>query len=104
MIVFFLILFGGRTEAKAVIELVAFLLMVVGFALGVIALFGIRKYGAKQILAPALLGMLIHGLLLSIFIPNFLAARAKARERTSSLTLPGFVVKAEASDWSLRNK
>jgi acyl carrier protein len=53
--------------------------MVAGLVLGVIALSGIRKYGAKGILAPAVVGIGINGLLLFIFVTNFVAARAKAQ-------------------------
>src|SRR6185436_13824324 len=74
VLVFALIAFGNRSGAKLAIEFIAFAFMVVGLILGVIALFGIRKHGTKQILAPALVGIIIHGLLLSIFVTNFLAA------------------------------
>jgi hypothetical protein len=46
--------------------------------LGIAALFGIRKHGRKGILAPALAGLVLNGLLLFIFITNFVAARAAA--------------------------
>ena len=72
--------------------------MVVGLALGVISLFGIRKHGARQILVPALVGILINGLLLSIFITNFLAARAKAQRHTSAVTSPVGTVSAKAPE------
>ncbi len=72
--------------------------MLVGLALGVISLFGIRRHGTKQILAPALVGILINGLLLSIFITNFMAARAKAQRHASAMTLPVVTVSSEAPD------
>ncbi len=75
VIVFFLLVFSS-TGAKVVLELIALLLILAGLSLGIIALFGIRKHGAKGILAPALVGIVINGLLLFIFINNFLAARA----------------------------
>ena len=81
LIVFLLIIFGSRTGLKLVVELVGFLLMVGGFVLGVIALFGVRKYGAQGILAPAIVGIIINGLLLFIFITNFITARSRALER-----------------------
>ncbi len=58
--------------------LVGLLLMVVGTIAGVLSLFGLRKYGTAGILKPAALGILFNGLLLTIFITNFSAARAKA--------------------------
>jgi len=75
VIVFFLLVFSS-TGAKVILELIALLLILAGLSLGIIALFGIRKHGAKGILAPALVGIIINGLLLFIFANNFLAARA----------------------------
>ena len=78
-IVLILLLSLGRNVADAVIlDLIALFLMVVGLLLGIAAVIGISKYGAKGILAPAICGILINGLLLSIFVTNFLAARARA--------------------------
>jgi hypothetical protein len=95
-LVFVLVAFGRRTGATVVIELIALALMLVGLALGVISLFGIRKYGTKHILAPALVGILINGLLLSIFITNFLAAMAKAQRHASAWTMPAVTVSSES--------
>jgi len=50
-----------------------------GFIFGIIAIFGVRKHGAKGILAPASIGLLINGLLLFIFFTNFLSARERAK-------------------------
>ena len=75
VIVFFLLVFSS-TGAKVVLELITLLLILAGLSLGIIALFGIRKHGTKGILAPALVGIIINGLLLFIFANNFLAARA----------------------------
>src|SRR5438876_9287575 len=77
--IFLLVALGQRTGARVIIEFVALFIMVAGLILGVIALFGIRKYGTKGILAPAVVGIAINGLLLFIFLTNFIAARAKAQ-------------------------
>ncbi len=74
VIVFFLLIFSS-VGARLVLELIALLLIFAGIGLGVAALFGIRKYGPKNIFAPALVGIVINGLLLFIFITNFLAAK-----------------------------
>ncbi len=67
--------FGRRMVGMgAVLDLVAFAGILVGLVLGVVALFGIRKYGTKGILANALVGIVISGLFLLIFVTNFLAA------------------------------
>ena len=68
----------GRRAAPVIVEFGALALIAVGLICGISALFGIRKHGAKGILAPALLGLVIHGFLAFIFVSNFLAARAKA--------------------------
>jgi hypothetical protein len=67
--------FGKRIVGLGVaLELVAFLGLVVGLVMGIVALFGIRKYGTKGILANALVGIVINGLFLLIFVTNFFAA------------------------------
>ncbi len=75
--IFFIFVFGHQVKARVVLELIALVLMAAGFCLAIAALFGIRKYGRKGILAPALVGFVLNGLLLFIFITNFLAARAR---------------------------
>jgi len=75
-----IVVIGGRTGARPIVELVALAFILLGLAFGIIGLFGIRKHGAKGILAPALVGITINGLLIFIFITNFLAARAKAQK------------------------
>ena len=59
-------------------DLVALLLIVVGLAFGIIALFGIPRHGMKGILVSAIAGITMNGLLLFIFVTNFMAARARA--------------------------
>lgn len=77
IVIFVLFAFGYQIAARVVLELIALVLITVGICLGVAALFGIRKHGRKGILAPALVGLILNGLLLFIFITNFLAARAQ---------------------------
>ena len=69
---------GDRTGHPVVFGLAGLLILVLGVLLGVIALFGIPKYGAKGILGSALVGIACNGLLVFIFVTNFMAARAKA--------------------------
>lgn len=71
--------------ARAIIELLSLLLIVAGFLFGVIALFGIRTHGKSGILAPAIVGIIINGLLLFIFVTNFLAARSRAQQQRATL-------------------
>ncbi|MDB6124664.1 MAG: hypothetical protein JWQ71_3657 [Pedosphaera sp.] len=84
-LVFCVTTFGKSIGPKVVIELIALLLMVIGFVLGIVALFGISRHGAKGILTPALTGILLNGLLIFIFATNFMAARAKAQGISSEL-------------------
>ena|SRR2546425_10550217 len=77
IVIFLLFAFGHQVAAQVVLELIALVLIVAGICLGIAALFGIRKHGKKGILAPALVGLILNGLLLFIFITNFLAVRAR---------------------------
>jgi hypothetical protein len=82
IIVFLLLMFGRQVSSPVVLDLIALLIIVVGLIFGVIALFGISKHGRKGILAPAIVGIIINGLLLFIFVTNFMAARARAQQHT----------------------
>jgi general stress protein CsbA len=95
ILVFVLVAFSGKTGSTRVfIELFALLLVVLGLVLGFFALFQFRRHRAKGILAPATIGIIINGLLLFIFVTNFLAGRARAQRGAgaashfSSVTLP----------------
>ncbi len=83
IIVFVLLMFTRQIGARVIIEMVALLLIVVGLVFGIFALFGISKHGTKGILAPAIVGIIVNGLLLFIFVTNFMAARARAQQHTS---------------------
>ena len=61
--------------------------LIIGLVLGVVALFGIRKHGTKGILAPALVGILINGLLLFIFVSNFVAAQARTQRADTTTSI-----------------
>ena len=74
------IAFGGRFAWAMVMELIALVMVSAGFIFGIVALFGIPKHGSKGILAPAIVGLLINGLLLFIFFTNFFAARERAQQ------------------------
>jgi hypothetical protein len=76
IVIFFLLTFGHQVTTRAVLDLIALGLIVVGISCAVVALCGIRKHGTKGILGPALVGIVLNGLLLFIFITNFIAARA----------------------------
>ncbi|HZO85288.1 MAG TPA: hypothetical protein VFC26_08755 [Verrucomicrobiae bacterium] len=79
LILILVLAFGRQVASPVIIDLLALLLIGLGFLSGLIALFGIPKHGAKGILGPATVSLLINGLLLFIFFTNFFAARARAR-------------------------
>ncbi len=58
--------------------LLALLLAVVGAVLAIVSLLMIRRVGRRDVLAPALCGLISNALLLTIAITNFLHARAAA--------------------------
>jgi len=62
---------GGRVLSDVLVLLVN----VFGLGLGIAALFGIRKYGARAILPQVLIGFVLSGLLLSMWCINFCRAR-----------------------------
>lgn len=69
--------FGRGVGAPVLIELLSLFLILVGLVFGLVALLGVRKHGAKGILVPAIIGIALNGLLLFIFITNFLAANGR---------------------------
>lgn len=82
IIIFLLLVAGKQAISPLILDLLGFLLIVVGLIFGVIALCGISRHGTKGILAPAIVGIVINGLLLFIFVTNFVAARARAQQHT----------------------
>ncbi len=80
IILFLLLIFGRQFITGVILDLVGVLFIIVGLALGIVALFGIREHDSKGILAPAIVGLVLNLLLLFIFVTNFFAARAKVRK------------------------
>jgi hypothetical protein len=66
----FLLIAYGHLAPPAPVKLMAWCFIVLGLGFGVVALFGIRKYGTKDILAPALVGIFINALLIFFFVLN----------------------------------
>ena len=58
-------------QSSQMISLICAVLIVVAFVMGLVSLPGIRKYGAKGILIPALIGLFLNGLVISIAIAGF---------------------------------
>jgi hypothetical protein len=109
LIIFLLLVLGRNVASPLVLDLIGLLLLLTGLSLGIAALFGIRKHGAKGILAPAVVGIVINGLLLLIFATNFFTARAKAKaQRDAPIPLAAessdsapFRILVPSSDWKL---
>ena len=66
---------AGQLGARVIGDIVSLCLMSAGASAGIVALACIPKYGKASLLLPACIGVLINGLLLAIWIPNFLHAR-----------------------------
>lgn len=84
IIIFALLIFDRQVIARKTIALVAAValwLVVIGLIFGIVALFGISKHGTKGILAPAIVGIIINGLLLSFVVMNFMTSRARAMQQ-----------------------
>jgi hypothetical protein len=77
IIIYCLMAVGRQSGSAVLLDLIGLALMIFGFGFGIIALFGIPKYGSKGILTPALAGIICNSLLVAIFITNFIAARAR---------------------------
>ena len=92
LIMVVVITLGKQAGSPLILDLVALLLILMGFAFGLIALLGISKYGARGILGHALAGLIINGFLIFIFITNFMAARAKAQQHAGSRTIPAAAI------------
>ena len=67
LIVFALLIFDRQIVARKIIPIFvefALLLIAVGLVSGIVALFGVSKHGKKGILVPAIVGIIISGLLI----------------------------------------
>src|ERR1035437_386464 len=80
-----IIIFTRGLSIKVPAESFALLLICVGFLLGIVILATIPKFGAKDILKPAVIGIALNGILLSIAIPNFIHARNEAIRKNEAL-------------------
>jgi hypothetical protein len=74
----------GLVIGRVVADMLVFVLAVAGGLAALFCLALLPRYGRKGILAPAIAGLLLNGILLSIWVPNFLAAREHARSGVAS--------------------
>ena len=70
---------GRSSGSAAILDMAGIILAVMGIMAGIIALCGIRKHGVKKILAPALVGIVLNGFLVFIWVVNFMRAYTAAR-------------------------
>jgi uncharacterized protein (TIGR03067 family) len=68
------------------IEIAVLIVTVAGLVCGVAGLLGIRRFGTRRILWPALVGIVLNGILVFIFVTNFIAARRTTLPATSSVS------------------
>ncbi|HWQ92318.1 MAG TPA: hypothetical protein VN673_11645 [Clostridia bacterium] len=88
IITFVLLIFSSQVVPRNIIALVAsgaLGLIVVGLVSGIVALFGISKQGKQGILAPAIVGIIINGLLLAFVVTSFITARFRAKQQQGGL-------------------
>ncbi len=65
--------------APIIADLVSFSLVVSGFVLACVGLFGVARHGRKGILIPAIVGLILNGLFILVGLTNLLAAIQRAR-------------------------
>jgi hypothetical protein len=88
IIIFVLLTFGRQVVARKIFAMIAagaLWLVVVGLILGIVALFGISKHGTKGILGPAIVGIIINGLLLSFVVTNVITSRGRQMQQHGSI-------------------
>lgn len=61
-----------------IIGLLSVLVMIIGAALAIVALRGVRQYGRNGIAVPAMLGLLINGAGIALFVVGFISASRSA--------------------------
>lgn len=81
---------GSVTGLKAIADFIALPTALCGILCGIVSLCALRQFERKGILVPAIVGILLNGLILAIWIPNFISAyqRAKARRGQQTWCIP----------------
>ena len=62
-----------RPRSALFADLIMLALIVTGFVLGLMALFGVSRVGRKGVLVPAIIGVILNFGLISLFVKNFMA-------------------------------
>lgn len=74
----------GLLIGRVLADMLVFFIAVAGLLAALFCLVAITRYGRKGIFAPAMAGVLVCGLILAIWVPNFLAARERQRREAPS--------------------
>lgn len=86
-----LLMLGGQTLARptiAAIASAALCLLVPGLVLAVVALLGISRHGTRGLRAPALVGLIANGLLISFVVASIVASRSGRTRPHGSIGSP----------------
>lgn len=85
---FAFLMLGGQIIPRRAIALIAssaLCILLIGLILAVVALLGISRHGTRRILAPAIVGIIINGLLFSFVVASFVASRARRTQQRGSI-------------------
>jgi hypothetical protein len=80
---------------------VCLMLIVAGFAMGIVGLCGVKQHGSRGILGKSIAGLVINGLLLFFFVVGFMAGLGKgikSRQFTRDLKTTAQELKANAKN------
>jgi len=58
---------GATMQQKLIISIASFFIYAIGLVLGTFAMTKVRQYGSKGIIIPAIVGIVINGLLVFVF-------------------------------------
>lgn len=88
-VTFLFLMLGGQNIGRRNIALIAsaaLCLLVVGLILSITAMLGIPRCGRRGILAPAIVGIIINGLLICFVVASFLVSRVRRAQQHGSIT------------------
>ena len=92
---------NASRDAVVVFDVLRILVALACFLVAIVALSGVRRFGRKGILIPAIIGLLLNGLLLSVAATNFINAYNRAgASRVASLTAAGASILVGAASQS----
>ena len=87
--------FLGRVEVHTVFTVMilgvsSFFIIVAGTVCGIVALFGISRTGPHKVLVPGIVGTVLNGLMLSLFVIGFVRGYNEARQSTQAHARPAY--------------